>query len=517
MTDQLVPDTLVDRFRDGQISRREFVTGALKLGLSVSAAGALLAACGSKGATTSTTTSTTNLGSSTTSPPKALTGTVQVLVGFGTGNSPTQVTVQQALANAFMRQNPGVSIQFLRITGGSSNAGTKLTTLIAGGNLGPTIAIPVGVYGTSLFVDQGVWLDLEPYFSRDGISLDQFLPNTFDASRVTNYYGANSNKIIGVPVGVNDHALAYNEELFSKAGVTPPPLSWTDPSWTLGPGGKVVETATALTLDNKGRHPGEAGFDPNAVVQFGLGNFFRETVFYDFGGHLYDSSTRTAQFGAPDSVAGIAFAADLVNKYHVEPTTAQLAVLGAAAGAGGDQAAAAWRAGKLAMIDMCTCNLKTDYTDKLPFSFKVAAMPTGPKRRFCFLNLDLGSIVAPSHSHDLSWEVLKYLTVDPVPEAQFAYQSDGAIPPLKTNSGDFATGVTRGYPGVNPSGWLDGLGYASEENEEWLPAFAQVNDLDGQAFDAIIAGAPAAPAMAGLQRAAQAAIDAWFKTHKLPT
>ncbi len=513
MTDNTVPDALVDRFRDGQITRREFVATALKLGLSVSAAGGLLAACGSSPTKAKATT--------TTVPPtgvaKTLAGTVQVLVGFGTGNSPMQVQVQQALANAFMRTNPGVKIQFLRITGGSSNAGTKLTTLIAGGNLGPTIAIPVGVYGTSLFVDQGVWLDLAPYFSRDGISLSQFLPNTFSATRVNNYYGADSSVIIGVPVGVNDHALAYNEELFSKAGVAPPPLSWTDPSWTLGPGSKMLDTATALTLDSKGHNPNKAGFDASKIVQFGLGNFFRETVYYDFGGHLYDAATRKAQFDQPDSIAGIAFATDLVNKYHVEPTSAQLAVLGAAAGAGGDQAAAAWRAGKLAMIDMCTCNLMTDYTDNLPFSFKVAAMPAGPKRRFCFLNLDLGSIVAPSQDHDLSWEVLKYLTVDPTAEAKLAYQSDGAIPPLKVNSSDFSQGVTQAYKGVDPSGWLDGLPSSSEENEEWLPAFAQVNDLDGMAFDAIIAGAPAAPAMAGLQRAAQAAIDTWFKTHELPT
>lgn len=500
---------LVESYLDGEITRRDLVVGALRLGLGVSAAGGLLAGCSS---------SRSRPAAAGVSSPATgrLTGSVQVLVGFGTGNSPSQLPVQQALANAFMRLHPGVTVSFLRVTGGATEAGTKLTTLAAGGGLGPTIAIPVGIYGVSLFLDQGVWLDLRPLLDRDGISLDSFLPVSLDAVRATSYYGPSSQAVLGMPIGVNDHALAYNEELFAAAGVAPPPTSWTDPTWTLEPGGRMLAAATELTVDDHGRHPGEAGFRPEAITRFGLGNFFRHTLYFDYGAHIYDPATRTAQFDTPEAVAGLQFAADLVNRYHVLPSATQLAAAGAAAGAGGDQNAAAWRAGKLAMIDMCTCNVNTAYTTNLPFSFKLAAMPAGPKRRFCFLNLDLGCIVAPSANHELSWELLKFLTVDPQPELALALRSDGAIPPLRANSGQFVSQLSPAVPGADPSVWVAGLPYASEENEEWLPAFAQVNDLEGPAFDQVTAGAPAAQVLPRLQRQAQAAIDAWLRTHKLP-
>ncbi len=500
-------DVLTAAYLDGRLTRRQLIVGALKLGLSVSGAATLLAACGSGN-------SNANGGSSRTKAASSrLSGTVQVLVGFGGGNKPNQVMVQQALAQAFMREHSDVTISFLRVTGGSSNAATKLTTLVAGG-AAPDIAIPVGVYGISLFVDQGVWLDLAPFLSRDGISLDKYLPAALTAVHVPNYFGQNSSVVIGMPTGVNDHALAYNEELFSKAGVQPPPSSWSDASWTLEPGGKMLESAIALTHDAKGRNPGQPGFDPNNIVQFGLANFFREAVYYDFGGHIYDPSTHKAQFDAPDSIAGLQFASDLVNKYHVEPTMNELAVLGAG---DSDQSEGAWRSGKVAMIDMCTCNIKTPYGTDVPFAWKAAAMPAGPKRRFCFLNLDLGAIVKASKNHDLAWEVLKYLTIDPVPAGKLAYQSDGAIPPLKADSAQFSSGIKHDLPSVKPSVWIDGLPYASEENEQWIPAFAEVNDLEGKAFDQVIAGAPAAQILPILQSQAQAQIDQWFKAHRLPT
>ena len=216
-------DQLVDAYRGGCLSRRDFVIRALRLGLSVPAAAALLAACGDSDDESSP---------SPSSVPRNLSGRVQILVGFGTGNSPAQIPVQETLAQAFTRANPNVTIEFVRVPTGSSDARTKLTTLIAGGSA-PQIVMPAGLYGISLFVDQDVWLDLAPFFDRDGISLDRFLPETTTATHVPNYFGNNAKEIIGVPVGVHDHVLAYNQDLFARAGVPTPPTSRSDSSWTM--------------------------------------------------------------------------------------------------------------------------------------------------------------------------------------------------------------------------------------------------------------------------------------------
>lgn len=495
-----VPGWLRDALYDGQISRRQFVVTALQLGASVTGAATVLAACGSSSPS----------GMASSSATGRLKGTIQIFVGFGTGNQPSQTPVQQALAEAFMRQNPGVTINFLRVP---QDARTRFTVLLAGGSP-PDIVMPVGLYGISLFVDQNVWLDLAPFMQRDGVSLDAFDPVTREATHVPNYYGSNSSTVVGLPVGVHDHALAYNADLFAKAGVPEPPASWHDDSWSLD--GKFLETAKALTVDGNGKHPDDSGFDAGNIVRFGVGHFFREAVYYDFGGHLYDPHSRKAQFDTEGSIAGIQFAADLVNRYHVQPSQTQVAALGAGAEKGNEEQFA-WRNGKLAMIDMCSCDIRSPFGTDVPFAWKAAAMPRGPARRFCFLNLDVGAIVARSGNHDLAWEVLKYFAVDPANERRLAFDSYGAVPPLKENEDAFPKGIKAQLPSVNPQEWLDGFPFASPENEAWFPAFAQVNDLIGKTFDRIVSGSVAASvAMPQLQRDAQAQIDQWFATHKLP-
>ncbi|MGH9164560.1 MAG: extracellular solute-binding protein, partial [Acidimicrobiales bacterium] len=496
---------LVEAYAARAVSRRRFIEGALKLGLSVPAVGALLAACSSDDDGTSP--AATAGGNAN----KGLAGRVQILVGFGTGNSPTQVPVQEALAQAFTAQHPDVKIDFVRVPG-SSDARTKLTTLIAGGEA-PDIVMPAGLYGVSLFVDQDVWLDLGPFLDRDGLSLDSFSPETAAATRVPNYYGAASQAVIGVPVGVHDHALAYNEELFAKAGVAPPPASWDDDSWTLG--GKMLDTARALTFDSSAKNSGQAGFDAGKIAQYGMGHFFRETVFYAFGGHLYDASTRKARFDTPEAAAGLQFAADLVNVHQVQPSQTQVAALGAG-GEKGSEEQFAWRSGKLAMIDMCSCDIKSPFGTDVAFAWKAAAIPAGPARRFGFLNLDVATLVKAGTNHDLAWEVLKFFSVDPANERRLAFDSYGAVPPLTVNRDAFAAGIARDLPKVDPKVWIDGFGDSSPENEAWFPAFAEVNDMVGKTFDQVIGGSPAGPALAGLQQQAQAKIDAWFQTHKLP-
>lgn len=495
--DRLI-DKLVDALQDGEISRRQFVESALRLGLTASATGTLLAACGASAGP-----------SGSNSPSAKLSGTVQILVGFGTGNTPAQIPAQEALAQAFMQRNPDVKIEFLRFP---QDAQTKFTTLVAGGTP-PALVLPTGASGIASFLDQDVWLDLAPYFSRDGISLDQFVPEAAAAVHVPSFYGKSSRVIVGVPAALHDHALAYNPDLVAKAGVAPPPTSWSDNAWAYQ--SKFLETAQALTVDRNGKHAGQSGFDPNHVDHYGLGHYFREGIFFAFGGRYYDAPSRRAQFDQPASIEGIQFASDLINRYHVQPDQTQVATLGAGAEKGNEEQFA-WKAGKLAMIDMCSCDITGGFGTNVPFAWKSAAIPTGPARRFVFLNLDLGAIVKPSQNHDLSWEVLKWFTVDASNEKKLSYGSYAAIPPLKQNSDAFSAGIKHDYPSVDPSNWYNGLPFAANDNQDWFPAYSEVHDLINTAFDKITAGTSAAPVMRQLQTDAQAKIDAWLKTHSLP-
>ncbi len=487
------PENLAAAYQDGGLTRRQFVEGALKLGFSASAA-AGLAACHS---------------SHSSAAPAKLTGRAQILIGFDGGNSAPQRQVQQALAQAFIAAHPQVGIDFLRATSAAA-AASQLTALVARGSA-PDIVLGIDLADVSRLVDQHLWLDLRSMLSRDGVSTGAFLSEARSAAALTSYYGS-TKAVPGVPLGLADHALAYNSELFSAIALPPPPTSWSGGSWSYPK--EFLETAQVLTVDKSGHHAGEPGFDPGQVTQFGTARIAPETVLYSFAGPLYDASSRTALFASPAAITGAQFAGDLVNKYHVQPTPAQLAQL-AGAGATGDPALAAWRAGKLAMIDLCSCELATPYATKLPFKLGAAALPAGPARRFRPLEVSLATIVAASAQHELAWEVLKFFTVEPANEAQLAYGGFGAVPALAANLGAFARGTEQDV-GVDPAEWVSGLTGASADNDSWTPAFAGVQGLLSAALAQVTGGARAATVMPRLQQQAQAQIDAWFKTNKLP-
>jgi multiple sugar transport system substrate-binding protein len=464
------------------------------LGLSVAGTAGLLSACHSSTHKTA---------------PKKLSGRVQILVGFDGGNTAPERQVQQTLAEAFIAAHPQVGIDFLRATSATA-AATQLQVLASRGSA-PDIVLGIGLGDVARFVDRHLWLDLRPLMKRDGISTNAFSSQAVSGAAMTSYYGG-SKVIPGLPVGIHDHALAYNVDLFAKGGLPAPPASWTDGSWNYA--STFLQAAQTLTVDAAGKHASQPGFDPSMVVRFGAGRIQPETIFFSFGGQMYNGSQRRARFDTPAAIQGAQFAGDLMSRYHVLPSATDIAKLGDTGGQGDDEMAA-WRAGKLAMIDMCSCEINTPFGTKVPFAWKAAALPAGPARRFGFLDVSLGAIVAAGTHHDVAWEVLKYMAVDPVREATLAYRGFGAMPALTANAAAFTQG-TKQAAGVDPAVWTAGLGSASTENDSWMPAFTDVHTLFSGAIARIAGGTSAATVMPQLQQQAQARIDAWFTANKLP-
>jgi len=113
--------------------------------------------------------------------------------------------------------------------------------------------------------------------------------------------------------------LYYNKDMFDKANVPYPPAS-LDKAWTWE---EFVETAKKLTLDKKGKHPGEDGFDPQSIVQFGASvenlAWQLETWAISNGGGYYSDDGTAVTIGEDASIEGIQKVADLYLKDHVAP------------------------------------------------------------------------------------------------------------------------------------------------------------------------------------------------------
>jgi multiple sugar transport system substrate-binding protein len=109
---------LADEFMTGTLSRRQFITRLLALGLSVSAAGAILAACSSAATNAPSVAAATAAGTAgpasslpagAATPVTGLTGNVRFLIGPWT---PDEVKHQQVIEAAFKKNNPGVNFTY---------------------------------------------------------------------------------------------------------------------------------------------------------------------------------------------------------------------------------------------------------------------------------------------------------------------------------------------------------------------------------------------------------------------
>ncbi|WP_040949883.1 ABC transporter substrate-binding protein [Gorillibacterium massiliense] len=113
--------------------------------------------------------------------------------------------------------------------------------------------------------------------------------------------------------------LYYNKAMFDKANVAYPP-SALDKAWTWD---EFVATAKKLTIDKKGKHPGENGFDAQSIVQYGASvenlPWQLETWALSNGGGFYSSDGTDVKIGEDASAEAIQKVADLYLKDHVAP------------------------------------------------------------------------------------------------------------------------------------------------------------------------------------------------------
>ncbi|MDQ3224425.1 MAG: hypothetical protein M3Q75_13280, partial [Gemmatimonadota bacterium] len=232
-----------------------------------------------------------------------------------------------------------------------------------------------------------------------------------------------------------------------------------------------------------------------------------------YGAEKYNPESRTLLLDSPENIAGTQFGADLTNVHHVLASD-QLAA-GVASGAD-DPQLAAWKSGKIAIIDMCGCDLQTYGADN-DFEWDVAPWPSGPKRLVSTLNLDVGAIVAASSQRQAAFEALQFLLVDPDNARQLTTKGYGAMSPLRSEQGAFLDELQGDFPDIDLQLFLDAFPYSINQ-EGWFPAFAQVGDLGGKYLDPVALGeSTAAEQLPAYQQAAQQLVDKWFEENELPS
>jgi multiple sugar transport system substrate-binding protein len=129
----------------------------------------------------------------------------------------------------------------------------KVTTQLAADDL-PDVLRVQGLT-VQQWIRRGAFLDLTSPAASAGIDTADFYTGPLDQFRF-------DAKLWGIPDTASPDVVFFNRTMFEAAGIDEP----TD-DWTLD---DMRTAAIALTLDDEGRHPGDAGFDADNIVQWGL-------------------------------------------------------------------------------------------------------------------------------------------------------------------------------------------------------------------------------------------------------
>ncbi len=162
------------------------------------------------------------------------------------------------------------------------------------------------------FASYGLLTPIGNVIKEAGFNSSQFAPAAWSG---TFYEG----KQYAFPLDLHMNAIYYNKKLFEKAGITPPT------GWITGK--EFLNMAIKLTIDKNGRHPGESGFDPNNIIQYGIAlyslNWHGFLEWYELlrqqGYDFLNSSMNKVGYPLSAGLKAWSWLQDLFFKYHVAP------------------------------------------------------------------------------------------------------------------------------------------------------------------------------------------------------
>ncbi len=163
------------------------------------------------------------------------------------GDPAEQETTQKAL-DVYNNSQDKVYVKALQI--GRDEYNEKLQTMATAGEM-PDCGM-VAEDTVIAWARDGLLSDVDIYAGQANLPLD-YLAFKYNGKTVAY---SSANEVL---------ALWYNKAMFDAAGIPYPPTS-EDKAWTWD---QFVEVAKQLTIDANGKHPGDAGFNKDNIVQYG--------------------------------------------------------------------------------------------------------------------------------------------------------------------------------------------------------------------------------------------------------
>jgi multiple sugar transport system substrate-binding protein len=373
---------VVQQFVAGRMTRRQFIVRLSALGLSVSAIGALLAACGSSATSAPASAAPASAAPASAAPASAapaMSGTVKYYKGPFAAN---EAELEATMVASFNKKFANVNVVVEQFDWPSS---AQQITASIGAAAHDVYYMPEDLYYK--FAATGQLQDLTQYIN------DPAWKDEHDQLNFWEIATAAGTPPVGVPyIWLVESHLFYNQDLFDKAGIG---SDWNS-SYA-----KLREAAMKLTSgDVIGM-----GLRSSGGANYGKHDWYG--MIQRAGTDFLDADMKKAAINTPEAAQSIQFFADMFTKDKCVPefgkyTWTQLRDL--------------FIAGKTAIA----CDETTFATTiaganpKPTFKWAMAAWPPGPKNQAQFTYRGVLTMNAKSTNKDAAWEMIKHWSSGPV-------------------------------------------------------------------------------------------------------
>jgi len=315
------------------------------------------------------------------------------VVTWAMWGSPEEIAVHQAVADAFMAENPDITVELWAEPWGDYF--TKIQTLWASGDSAeiPDIAFlsPIANYAAD-----GVLEPLDPFIEEFDYPRDDFWPGLLEFAM---YDGT----IYGFPRDIGLEVLYYNKDIFDEVGLDYPNEDWT---WD-----DFLAAGEQLTIvANSGRVSRYALGMEGGKYQLWIGQN---------GGSILDDMSNPSEcaLDEPEAIEALQFFADMMEN-NVALRDANLSQ------AGGD--AAVFQSGQAAMIIQNASRIPTFNEAGLNYDVAVVPIPEGGQRSASAAGA-AWTMSSFSDDKDSAWAFLSWL--QSTDGGQAIYTASGQILP----------------------------------------------------------------------------------------
>lgn len=297
-----------------RISRREFLTLAGAAG-----GAALLAACQPRVVKETVEVPVEKIVKETVIVPATPAPEEVVEITFmGWGATEEDEGVRSAI-RVFEGAEPNIKVTWLHTP---ENYAEKLLAMVAAGTPPDTAFVDFTNYRT--YCRDGLLLDITDMLKADPvIGAPGYFIEPQETERCTykgRWYGIGS-------CWVAPH-IYYNADIFEEEGIEPPSND-PDEAWDWN---HFLEVCRQLTVDTKGKHPGESGFDVNSVERWGIHwptwSIPLHAAIASNGGDWLDRNTGLLILDKPEAIEALQAIADLMLVHQVMPQSAVFEALG---------------------------------------------------------------------------------------------------------------------------------------------------------------------------------------------